>query len=72
MPDISLANGHTNGHANGLANGRAASTSPVAPGVYAPLNTFFDLETEELDLAAFKRHALYIAQSGGELKEDMG
>ncbi|KAK4046205.1 hypothetical protein OIV83_006237 [Microbotryomycetes sp. JL201] len=45
-------------------NGSSTARAPIAPGVYAPVNTFFDSQTEDLDLDTFKRHALYIAQSG--------
>ncbi|KAM0787795.1 hypothetical protein ACM66B_003849 [Microbotryomycetes sp. NB124-2] len=45
-------------------NGHTATPAPIEPGVYAPVNTFFDPETEDLDIETFKRHALYIAQSG--------
>lgn len=47
-------------------NGHGQTLLPV--GVYAPLNTFFDPVTEDLDLETFKKHALRIAQAGGELQ----
>ncbi|KAJ5774011.1 Aldolase-type TIM barrel [Penicillium paradoxum] len=36
----------------------------LRPGVYAPTMTFFDAETEELDVAAIRRHAVRLAKAG--------
>ncbi|OCF35499.1 hypothetical protein I316_02551 [Kwoniella heveanensis BCC8398] len=36
----------------------------LKPGVYAPVLTFFKPVTEQLDVETFKKHVLYLAQSG--------
>lgn len=38
--------------------------TPLRPGVYAPTMTFFDPNTEELDVAAIRRHAVRLAKAG--------
>ncbi|KAG8894773.1 hypothetical protein FRC00_008482 [Tulasnella sp. 408] len=52
--------------ANGLANGLngVKHSRPLAPGIWAPVPTFFLQGSEELDLATFKRHVLYLAKAG--------
>ncbi|KAJ5953195.1 hypothetical protein N7454_000091 [Penicillium verhagenii] len=40
------------------------SLTPLRPGVYAPTMTFFDPVTEELDVAAIRRHAVRLAKAG--------
>ncbi|KXG48789.1 Aldolase-type TIM barrel [Penicillium griseofulvum] len=40
------------------------SPTPLRPGVYAPTMTFFDAETEELDIASIRRHAVRLAKAG--------
>jgi L-threo-3-deoxy-hexylosonate aldolase len=37
---------------------------PLSPGIYAPVPTFFQLESEDLDLDAFKKHILRTASAG--------
>ncbi|KAG8713719.1 hypothetical protein FRC08_012910 [Ceratobasidium sp. 394] len=49
------SNGTTNGH---------SKISPLTPGVYAPIPTFFLEGTEELDVPTFKRHIIYLARAG--------
>jgi L-threo-3-deoxy-hexylosonate aldolase len=44
------------------ANG--TSRTPLRHGIYAPTMTFFDKETEELDIAAIKKHAVRLAKAG--------
>jgi len=51
----------TNGHS---LNGRTNIRRPLLPGIYAPTMTFFDPETEELDIPTIKRHAVRLAESG--------
>ncbi|KAF8758595.1 Dihydrodipicolinate synthetase [Rhizoctonia solani] len=51
------ANGTTNG-----TNGHA-KISPLTPGVYAPIPTFFLEDTEELDVPTFKKHIIYLARA---------
>lgn len=36
----------------------------LRPGVYAPTMTFFDAQTEELDIASIRRHAVRLAKAG--------
>ncbi|KAJ5720246.1 L-threo-3-deoxy-hexylosonate aldolase [Penicillium malachiteum] len=38
--------------------------TPLRPGVYAPTMTFFNPETEELDVASIRRHAVRLAKAG--------
>lgn len=54
----------SNGHSNGAANGHARERTPLRPGIYSPTMTFFDPETEELDIPAIKKHAVRLAQAG--------
>jgi L-threo-3-deoxy-hexylosonate aldolase len=53
----------TNGHVNG-ANGHSHARRPLLPGIYAPTMTFFDPETEDLDILSIKRHAIRLAEAG--------
>jgi L-threo-3-deoxy-hexylosonate aldolase len=45
-------------------NGSAAPRRPLPCGIYAPTMTFFDPETEDLDIPAVKKHAQRLVQSG--------
>lgn len=49
--------------ANGAANGHVART-PLRPGIYSPTMTFFDPDTEELDVGAIRKHAVRLAEAG--------
>lgn len=49
----------TNGHPNGSTARRA-----LRSGIYAPTMTFFDKETEDLDLQTIKKHAIRLAKAG--------
>jgi L-threo-3-deoxy-hexylosonate aldolase len=51
--------GQTNG-----TNGHATERTPLRPGIYSPTMTFFDPETEEVDFAAVKKHAVRLAEAG--------
>ncbi|KAF8559763.1 dihydrodipicolinate synthetase [Imleria badia] len=42
----------------------ATVTRPLSPGIYAPIPTFFQLESEDLDLDAFEKHVLRTALAG--------
>jgi L-threo-3-deoxy-hexylosonate aldolase len=53
----------TNGTTNGV-NGHTTTPRPLIPGIYAPTMTFFDPETEELDIPSIKRHAVRLAEAG--------
>lgn len=51
--------------ANGTtANGHASSRRPLPCGIYAPTMTFFDPETEELDIPIIKKHAVRLVRDG--------
>ncbi|KAH8177318.1 dihydrodipicolinate synthetase family protein [Sarocladium implicatum] len=51
----------SNGHA---ANGQANSFRSLPCGIYAPTMTFFDPETEDLDIPTIKKHAERLARAG--------
>lgn len=38
--------------------------TPLRPGVYAPTTTFFDPETEDLDIPSIRKHAVRLAKAG--------
>lgn len=40
------------------------SLTPLRPGVYAPTMTFFNPDTEDLDVPAIRRHAVRLAKAG--------
>lgn len=46
------------------ANGNAHSRTPLRDGIYAPTMTFFDPETEDLDIPTIKKHAVRLAEAG--------
>lgn len=56
------SNGVSNG-TNGV-NGHTATRRPLLPGIYAPTMTFFDPETEDVDIASVKKHAVRLAEAG--------
>ena len=71
MGSLAADNGATNGHANGYTNGHsngstqaAAQQVPLPHGIYAPTMTFFDPETEDLDIPAIKAHSVRLARAG--------
>ena len=41
-----------------------ASKHPLRNGIYAPTMTFFDKETEDLDIETIKKHAVRLAKAG--------
>lgn len=49
--------------ANGT-NGSSRKPTPLRPGIYAPTMTFFDKETEDLDVSTIKKHAVRLAKAG--------
>jgi len=52
---------------NGTANGQNGHTTPRRPlpcGIYAPTMTFFEPETEDLDIPTIKKHAVRLAKDG--------
>lgn len=42
----------------------ATTRTPLRPGVYAPTLTFFDPQTEDLDLPAIAKHSVRLARAG--------
>ncbi|KAF2476981.1 aldolase [Lindgomyces ingoldianus] len=54
----------TNGYTNGVANGHAKPRTPLRPGIYSPTMTFFNPETEEVDLPTVRKHAVRLAEAG--------
>lgn len=51
--------------ANGAtANGHTTSRRSLPCGIYAPTMTFFDPETEELDIPVIKKHAVRLVRDG--------
>ncbi|RYP72154.1 hypothetical protein DL771_004388 [Monosporascus sp. 5C6A] len=51
--------------ANGDAShGHTTARRPLPCGIYAPTMTFFDAQTEELDIPTIKRHAVRLAEAG--------
>jgi len=55
--------GVTNGHANGT-NGHVKERTPLRPGIYSPTMTFFNPDTEEVDIPTVKKHAVRLAEAG--------
>ncbi|KAK8012723.1 L-threo-3-deoxy-hexulosonate aldolase [Apiospora marii] len=47
-----------------VSNGNAAARRTLPCGIYAPTMTFFDPETEELDIPTIKKHAERLAKDG--------
>jgi L-threo-3-deoxy-hexylosonate aldolase len=45
-------------------NGVKKERTPLRAGVYSPTMTFFDPETEELDVPTIKKHAVRLAEAG--------
>ena len=53
-------------HGNGVngTNGHTSSRRPLVPGIYAPTMTFFDPQTEDIDIPIIKKHAIRLAEAG--------
>ncbi|KAI0633629.1 dihydrodipicolinate synthetase [Trametes polyzona] len=49
---------------NGVAATSGAPGRALTPGIYAPIPTFFQKGTEDLDLAAFAQHVVRVAKAG--------
>ncbi|PQE06730.1 dihydrodipicolinate synthetase protein [Rutstroemia sp. NJR-2017a BBW] len=49
-------------HTNGV-NG-SSTRRPLQDGIYAPTMTFFNPETEDLDIPSIKKHAVRLAEAG--------
>ncbi|KAF2150236.1 aldolase [Myriangium duriaei CBS 260.36] len=45
-------------------NGTSKTPTPLRAGIYAPTMTFFDKQTEDLDIPTIKRHAVRLAEAG--------
>ncbi|KAF2456813.1 hypothetical protein BDY21DRAFT_286860 [Lineolata rhizophorae] len=57
-------NGAANGYSNGQASGSTKPRNPLRPGIYSPTMTFFDPETEDVDLPTIRKHAIRLATAG--------
>lgn len=49
---------------SGATNGQQAPRRPLPCGIYAPTMTFFDAETEDLDIPTIKKHAARLVKDG--------
>ncbi|KAK3327172.1 hypothetical protein B0T19DRAFT_155171 [Cercophora scortea] len=49
---------------NGASNGHKTTRKPLPCGIYAPTMTFFDPETEDLDIPTIKKHAERLVRDG--------
>ncbi|KAI0743441.1 dihydrodipicolinate synthetase [Daedaleopsis nitida] len=56
------ANGVNGVHVNGT-NGVAKVPRPLTAGIFAPIPTFFDAETEDLDIQSFTAHVVRVAKA---------
>lgn len=66
LHESEAANAGNNGlsaYSQYLGGGFSASR-PLIPGTYAPTPAFFDPETDDLDIAAIRRHTLRLAEAG--------
>jgi len=64
MASNSVSNGVANGHSNRAVNGQSKPRTPLRPGIYSPIMTFFDPETEDLDIPSIRKHAVRLAEAG--------
>src|SRR5882672_7226392 len=64
MASNSVSNGVANSHSNGAVNGQFKPRTPLRPGIYSPTMTFFDPETEDLDIPSIRKHAVRLAEAG--------
>lgn len=55
---------YDNGASHGSSTVHSTGRRPLPTGIYAPTMTFFDPETEELDIPTIKRHAQRLARAG--------
>lgn len=60
---MTASNGTANG-TNGHSNGHRATRRPLPCGIYAPTMTFFDPDTEDLDIPTIKKHAVRLVRDG--------
>jgi len=49
---------------NGAHNGAHSQRRPLRAGIYSPTMTFFDPETEDLDVPTIRKHAVRLAKAG--------
>ncbi|PBP24464.1 putative 4-hydroxy-2-oxoglutarate aldolase(Mitochondrion) [Diplocarpon rosae] len=61
---MSLPAVETNGSTSHASSTSPTTRRPLLPGIYAPTMTFFDPETEDLDIPSIKWHAIRLAQAG--------
>ncbi|KAJ9637364.1 hypothetical protein H2201_007383 [Coniosporium apollinis] len=46
------------------SNGHKTSRTPLRHGIYSPVMTFFDPDTEDLDIPSIRKHAVRLADAG--------
>jgi len=54
-------------YANGVSNGFTISSrprNPLRPGIYSPVMTFFDPETEDLNIPTIRKHVVRLCDAG--------
>lgn len=69
------ANGVANGldsHNNGNSTAHRQRNNPLRPGIYSPVMTFFDPDTEDVDYATTRKHVVRLAEAGLEGIVTMG
>lgn len=57
------ANGYTNGD-HAASNGTARAKNPLRHGIYSPVMTFFDPDTEDVDYPACRKHVVRLCEAG--------
>jgi L-threo-3-deoxy-hexylosonate aldolase len=50
--------------ADGTTSKAPRSRNPLLPGIYSPVMTFFNPETEDLDIPTIRKHAVRLAKAG--------
>jgi L-threo-3-deoxy-hexylosonate aldolase len=57
------ANGYTNGE-HAASNGITKAKNPLRHGIYSPVMTFFDPDTEDVDYPSCRKHAVRLCEAG--------
>jgi len=55
-------NVYTNGVSNGFSTSRPRN--PLRPGIYSPVMTFFNADTEDVDVPTIRKHVVRLADAG--------
>ncbi|KAF2837917.1 aldolase [Patellaria atrata CBS 101060] len=64
MTPNAFVNGDVDGAESNIASASERSRRPLRDGIYSPTMTFFDPETEDLDIPSIRRHAVRLAEAG--------